>query len=247
MAYGIGKEHDDATVLVFDLGGGTFDVTLLSIDDGVFEVLSTSGDTHLGGEDFDQRIMQYFVEKIENSAGRNIRHDSLALQKLRKEVERVKRSLSSQTQAQLEIVELVPGYDFVDTLTRAKFEELNNDLFQKTLRPVEEVLANAGKKASDVDHIVLVGGSTRIPKIQSLLSEYFGKPVYTDIDPDEAVANGAAIQAAILSGQHGGALESSPESSHGMQRCPRVCLNTSRLTPTTSRLFRSLFTKENGA
>lgn len=207
LAYGIGKEHDDATVLVFDLGGGTFDVTLLSIDDGVFEVLSTSGDTHLGGEDFDQRIMRYFVDKIEHSAGRNIRHDSPALQKLRKEVERVKRSLSSQTQARVEIVDLVPGFDFVDTITRAKFEELNNDLFQKTLRPVEEVLANAGKMASDVDHIVLVGGSTRIPKIQSLLSEYFGKPAYTDIDPDEAVANGAAIQAANLSGQHGGALD----------------------------------------
>lgn len=206
LAYGSGQEHDDATILVYDLGGGTFDVTLLSIDDGAFEVLSTSGDTHLGGEDFDQRIMQYFVNKIEKS-GRKVSQVSLALQKLRKEVERVKRYLSSQTQARLEIDDLVPGFDFVDTLTRAKFEELNYDLFQKTLKPVEEVLANSGKRSSDVDRIVLVGGSTRIPKIQSMLSEYFGKPVYTNIDPDEAVAKGAAIQAAILSGQHGGALD----------------------------------------
>jgi heat shock protein 5 len=206
MAYGLDKQHKDANILVYDLGGGTFDVTLLTIDDGTFEVLSTSGDTHLGGEDFDQRVMKYFIKKIQKS-GQDVSKDSRALQKLRKEVERVKRSLSTQTQARVEIDDLVPGFDFVETLTRARFEELNNDLFQKTLGPVQTVLNNAEMSPSDIDRIVLVGGSTRIPKIQSLLSDFFGKPVYTGIDPDEAVAKGAAIQAANLSGQHNGELD----------------------------------------
>lgn len=160
--------------------------------------------THLGGQDFDQRVMQYFIKKIQKTSADNIdiTKDNRALQKLRKEVERVKRALSSQTQARLEIEDLVPGYDLQETLTRARFEELNNDLFKKTLKPVESVLARAGLEKSDVDHIVLVGGSTRIPRVQQLLSDYFeGKELSKNINPDEAVAFGAAVQGGILGGR----------------------------------------------
>ena len=177
------------------------DVTLLNIDEGVFSVLSTHGDTHLGGEDFDQRVMQYFIKKMAKESNVNISNNSRALQKLRKEVERVKRSLSTQTQARLEIDDLVPGYDFAETLTRARFEEINNDLFRKTLGPVEEVLKRAKLSKAEVDQVVLVGGSTRIPRIQELLSEFFdGKELGKSINPDEAVAYGAAVQGGILSG-----------------------------------------------
>ena len=177
------------------------DVTLLNIDEGVFSVLSTHGDTHLGGEDFDQRVMQYFIKKMVKEAIVDISNNSRALQKLRKEVERVKRSLSTQTQARLEIDDLVPGYDFAETLTRARFEEINNDLFRKTLGPVEEVLKRAKLSKAEVDQVVLVGGSTRIPRIQELLSEFFdGKELSKSINPDEAVAYGAAVQGGILSG-----------------------------------------------
>lgn len=202
LAYGMDKELNDANVLVFDLGGGTFDVTLLTIDNGVFEVLATSGDTHLGGEDFDQRVMQYFIKKIQKTGGPDITNDSRALQKLRKEVERVKRTLSSQMQARLEIEDLVPNYDLAETLTRARFEELNQDLFRKTLAPVKRVLKDADVDIGEVEQIVLVGGSTRIPKIQSMLSEFFdGKELNKkSVNPDEAVAYGAAVQGAILSG-----------------------------------------------
>jgi endoplasmic reticulum chaperone BiP len=201
MAYGIDKTMDDANVLVFDLGGGTFDVTLLNMDGGVFDVLATSGDTHLGGEDFDQRVMQYFIKKIQKTHGTDISNEKVAIQKLRKEVERVKRALSTQTQARIEIDDLVPGLTFTDTLTRARFEELNNDLFKKTLKPIETVLKDAKLDKSDVEHIVLVGGSTRIPKIQELVSEFFGgKELVKGINPDEAVAHGAAIMGGILSG-----------------------------------------------
>ena len=176
-------------------------MTLLNIDEGVFSVLSTHGDTHLGGEDFDQRVMQYFIKKMAKESNVNISNNSRALQKLRKEVERVKRSLSTQTQARLEIDDLVPGYDFAETLTRARFEEINNDLFRKTLGPVEEVLKRAKLSKAEVDQVVLVGGSTRIPRIQELLSEFFdGKELSKSINPDEAVAYGAAVQGGILSG-----------------------------------------------
>jgi endoplasmic reticulum chaperone BiP len=202
MAYGIDKTMDDASVLVFDLGGGTFDVTLLNIDGGVFDVLATSGDTHLGGEDFDQRVMQYFIKKIQNTHGTDISNEKVAIQKLRKEVERVKRALSTQTQARIEIDDLVPGLTFTDTLTRARFEELNNDLFKKTLKPIEMVLKDAKLDKSDVEHIVLVGGSTRIPRIQEMVSEFFGgKELSKGINPDEAVAYGAAILGGIFSGE----------------------------------------------
>merc|ERR1711957_634296 len=193
-------------VLVFDLGGGTFDVTLLTIDSGVFEVLATNGDTHLGGEDFDQRVMQYFIKMMKKKSDVDISGDKRALQKLRKEVERVKRALSSQQQARLEIEELAEGYDLSETLTRARFEELNNDLFKKTMGPVARVMEDADLSKSEIDEIVLVGGSTRIPKVQSLISEYFGgKEPSKGINPDEAVSYGAAVQGGILSGEGGDA------------------------------------------
>lgn len=202
IAYGMDKTGSESNVLVYDLGGGTFDVTLLTIDDGTFEVLATNGDTHLGGEDFDQRVMQYYAKKAQKSSNVDISSDKRALQKLRKEVERAKRALSSQQQVRLEIEDLVAGYDLSETLTRARFEELNNDLFKKTLGPVKRALEDAGLNKADVDEIVLVGGSTRIPKVQSLISEFFGgKEVSKGVNPDEAVAYGAAVQAGILSGE----------------------------------------------
>jgi heat shock protein 5 len=204
IAYGMDKTGGESTILVFDLGGGTFDVTLLTIDSGVFEVLATNGDTHLGGEDFDQRVMQYFIKMMKKKHSVDISENKKALQKLRKEVERVKRALSSQQQARLEIEDLADGFDLSETLTRARFEELNNDLFKKTLGPVGRVLEDADIAKSEVDEIVLVGGSTRIPKVQQLIAEYFnGKEPSKGINPDEAVAFGAAVQGGILSGEGG--------------------------------------------
>jgi heat shock protein 5 len=204
IAYGMDKSGGESNVLVFDLGGGTYDVTLLTNDNGVFEVLATNGDTHLGGEDFDQRVMQYFIKMMKKKYQVDISKDKRALQKLRKEVERVKRALSSQHQARLEIENLSDGYDLSETLTRARFEELNADLFKKTLGPVSKVLDDADVKKSEVDEIVLVGGSTRIPKVQSLIKDFFGgKEPSKGINPDEAVAYGAAVQGGILSGEGG--------------------------------------------
>eukprot|EP00554_Chaetoceros_debilis_P005514 CAMPEP_0194076292 /NCGR_PEP_ID=MMETSP0149-20130528/3102_1 /TAXON_ID=122233 /ORGANISM="Chaetoceros debilis, Strain MM31A-1" /LENGTH=665 /DNA_ID=CAMNT_0038756995 /DNA_START=50 /DNA_END=2047 /DNA_ORIENTATION=- len=204
IAYGIDKEGGESNVLVYDLGGGTFDVTLLTIDEGVFEVHATGGDTHLGGEDFDQRIMQYFIKSMSKKNNIDISKNKRSLQVLRKEVERVKRAISSQQQARLEIEDLAEGFDLSETLTRAKFEELNNDLFKKTLGPVKRVLNDAQMNIEDVDEIVLVGGSTRIPKVQSLISELFGgKQPSQGINPDEAVAYGAAVQGGVIAGQTG--------------------------------------------
>merc|ERR1711968_258448 len=194
----------EKNILVFDLGGGTFDVTLLTIDNGVFEVLATNGDTHLGGEDFDQRVMQYFIKMLKKRDGLdlNAASEKRGMQKLRREVERVKRTLSTQHQARLEIEGLSEGVDFSESLTRARFEELNADLFKKTLGPVSKVLDDADVKKSEVDEIVLVGGSTRIPKVQQLLKDYFGgKEPSRGVNPDEAVAYGAAVQGGILSGE----------------------------------------------
>jgi len=206
IAYGMDKTGGESNVLVFDLGGGTFDVTLLTIDSGVFEVLATNGDTHLGGEDFDQRVMQYFIKMMKKKSDVDISGDKRALQKLRKEVERVKRALSSQQQARLEIEELADGYDLSETLTRARFEELNTDLFKKTMGPVQRVMEDADLAKDEIDEIVLVGGSTRIPKVQQLISEFFnGKDPSKGINPDEAVAYGAAVQGGILSGEGGDA------------------------------------------
>jgi len=202
IAYGLDKKGGEKNILVFDLGGGTFDVTLLTIDNGVFEVLATNGDTHLGGEDFDQRVMQYFIKMVKKRDNIDIATDKRALQKLRREVERVKRTLSAQHQARLEIEGLMEGLDFSETLTRARFEELNLDLFKKTLGPVQKVMEDADMGKSEVDEIVLVGGSTRIPKVQTLLKDYFeGKEPSRGVNPDEAVAYGAAVQGGILSGE----------------------------------------------
>merc|ERR1719240_1886698 len=202
IAYGLDKKKTEKNILVYDLGGGTFDVMLLTIDNGVFEVLSTNGDTHLGGEDFDQRVMKYFLKKFKKTHKLDASNDKRAMQKLRREVERVKRALSSQHQARLEIESFYDGIDFSETLTRARFEELNLDLFKKTLTPVSKVMKDAGVKKSEVDELVLVGGSTRIPKVQQLLKDYYnGKEPSRGINPDEAVAYGAAVQGGILSGE----------------------------------------------
>ncbi|CAO2179670.1 unnamed protein product [Urochloa humidicola] len=201
IAYGIDEKGAEKKVLVFDLGGGTFDVSVLAIDNGVFEVLATNGDTHLGGEDFDQRVMDYFIKLVKRRHGRDITSDARALGKLRRECERAKRALSNQHQVRVEVEALFDGVDFSEQLTRARFEELNNDLFRKTMVPVKKALADAGLKKSDIDEIVLVGGSTRIPKVQQLLREYFnGKEPNRGVNPDEAVAYGAAVQGSILSG-----------------------------------------------
>ncbi|XP_075485012.1 luminal-binding protein 5-like isoform X1 [Primulina tabacum] len=204
MAYGLDKKGKEKNILVFDLGGGTFDVSILTIDNGVFEVLSTNGDTHLGGEDFDNRIMEYFVKLIKKKHGKDISKDNRAMGKLRRESERAKRALSNQHQVRVEIESLFDGMDFSEPLTRARFEELNNDLFKKTMGPVKKALADAGLGKHQIDEIVLVGGSTRIPKIQQLLKEYFdGKEPNKGVNPDEAVAFGAAVQGGIISGEGG--------------------------------------------
>eukprot|EP00124_Ichthyophonus_hoferi_P001476 Ihof_evm1s78 gene=Ihof_evmTU1s78 len=201
IAYGLDKNEGEKNILVFDLGGGTFDVSLLAIDAGVFEVLATAGDTHLGGEDFDQRVIAYFAEMYKKKTGKDFKTDKRATQKLRREVEKAKRSLSSTHQTRIEIESFFEGNDFDETLTRAKFEELNNDLFKSTMDPVRKVLKDADLKKNEIDEIVLVGGSTRIPKVQQLVKGFFnGKEPNRGINPDEAVAYGAAVQGGILSG-----------------------------------------------
>jgi len=202
IAYGLDKRDGEKNILVFDLGGGTFDVSLLTIDNGVFEVVSTNGDTHLGGEDFDQRVMEYFIKLYKKKKGKDVRKDNRAVQKLRREVEKAKRALSSAHQVRLEIESFFDGEDFSESLTRAKFEELNMDLFRSTMVPVKKVMEDADMKKDEIDEIVLVGGSTRIPKVQQLVKEYFnGKEPSRGINPDEAVAYGAAVQAGVLSGE----------------------------------------------
>lgn len=202
IAYGLDKKESEKNILVFDLGGGTFDVSLLTIDQGVFEVVATNGDTHLGGEDFDQRVMDHFIKLYKKKTGKDIRSDNRAVQKLRREVEKAKRTLSSAHQARIEIESFFEGEDFSEVLTRAKFEELNMDLFKSTLKPVQKVLDDSDLQKKDIDEIVLVGGSTRIPKIQQLVKEFFnGKEPTRGINPDEAVAYGAAVQAGVLSGE----------------------------------------------
>merc|ERR1712013_942877 len=204
IAYGMDKKKSEQNILVYDLGGGTFDVSLLTIDNGVFEVVATNGDTHLGGEDFDQRVMQHFIKIFNKKHSKDMSKDKRSLQKLHREVEKTKRALSSTHQARIEIEALFDGVDFSETLTRARFEELNNDLFKNTLGPVKQVLEDSGLKKNQIDEIVLVGGSTRIPKVQQLIKDFFnGKEPNRGINPDEAVAYGAAVQAGILSGEGG--------------------------------------------
>jgi len=204
IAYGLDKKNIEQNILVFDLGGGTFDVSILTLDGGVFEVLATNGDTHLGGEDFDQRVMEHFIKVIKQKYSKDASKDQRAIAKLRREVEKAKRSLSSGPQVKVEIESLIDGQDFSETLTRAKFEELNIDLFKKTIKPLENVLKDASLKKTDVNEIVLVGGSTRIPKVQQILKDFFnGKELNHGVNPDEAVAHGAAVQGSILCGQGG--------------------------------------------
>lgn len=206
IAYGLdrktsGDTSKERNVLIFDLGGGTFDVSLLTIEDGIFEVKATAGDTHLGGEDFDNRVVQHFVNEFKRKHKKDVSTNARSLRRLRTACERAKRTLSSSTQTTIEIDSLYEGIDYYSSITRAKFEELCMDLFRGTLEPVEKVLRDSKIPKADVDDIVLVGGSTRIPKIQSLLIDFFnGKELCKNINPDEAVAYGAAVQAAILAG-----------------------------------------------
>ena len=202
IAYGLDKKgQKEQHVLIFDLGGGTFDVSVLSIDDGIFEVKSTAGDTHLGGEDFDNRMVNHFVNEFKRKHKKDLTSNKRALRRLRTACERAKRTLSASTQANIEIDSLFEGVDFYTSITRARFEDLCADLFRGTLDPVEKALRDAKLSKGEIDEVVLVGGSTRIPKIQKLLQDFFnGKELNKSINPDEAVAYGAAVQAAILSG-----------------------------------------------
>jgi len=203
IAYGLDKKKDSAesNVLIFDLGGGTFDVSILTIEEGIFEVKSTAGDTHLGGEDFDNRMVDHFVNEFKRKHKKDIKGNKRALRRLRTACERAKRTLSASAQASIEIDSLFEGIDFYTSITRARFEELCSDLFKGTLEPVEKAMRDAKMDKSSINDIVLVGGSTRIPKIQKLLQDFFnGKELNKSINPDEAVAYGAAVQAAILVG-----------------------------------------------
>ena len=206
IAYGLDKKkssNKESNVLIFDLGGGTFDVSILTIDGGIFEVKSTAGDTHLGGEDFDNRLVDHFVTEFKRKHKKDITGNKRSLRRLRTACERAKRTLSASAQANLEIDSLFEGIDFYTSITKARFEELCSDLFKGTLEPVEKALRDAKLDKSSIDDIVLVGGSTRIPKIQKLLQDFFnGKELNKSINPDEAVAYGAAVQSAILSGEH---------------------------------------------
>nr|VDD25154.1 unnamed protein product [Brassica oleracea] len=205
ISYGLDKKATsvgEKNVLIFDLSGGTFDVSLLTIEEGIFEVKATAGDTHLGGEDFDNRMVNHFVQEFKRWSKRDISGKPRALRRLRTACERAKRTLSSTAQTTIEIDSLFEGIDFYSALTRARFEELNMDLFRKCMEPVEKCLCDAKMDKSTVHDVVLVGGSTRIPKVQQLLQDFFnGKELFKSINPDEAVAYGAAVQGAILSGE----------------------------------------------
>jgi len=205
IAYGLDKKATsvgEKNVLIFDLGGGTFDVSLLTIEEGIFEVKATAGDTHLGGEDFDNRMVNHFVQEFKRKYKKDITGNPRALRRLRTAAERAKRTLSSTAQTTIEIDSLYEGVDFYTTITRARFEELNMDMFRKCMEPVEKCLRDAKMDKSSIHDVVLVGGSTRIPKVQQLLQDFFnGKELCKSINPDEAVAYGAAVQAAILSGE----------------------------------------------
>ena len=202
IAYGLDKKgQGESNILIFDLGGGTFDVSLLTIDDGIFEVKATAGDTHLGGEDFDNRLVSWCVQEFKRKTKKDPTGNNRALRRLRTACERAKRTLSASTETTIEVDSLFDGSDFMTKITRAKFEELCIDLFRSTIDPVDRVLRDSKMSKSSINEIVLVGGSTRIPKVCSLLTEYFnGKELNRSINPDEAVAYGAAVQAAILTG-----------------------------------------------
>ena len=202
IAYGLDKvKGKESNVLIFDLGGGTFDVSILTIDDGIFEVKATAGDTHLGGEDFDNRLVNHFLSEFKRKHKKDFSSNKRALRRLRTACERAKRTLSSQANASIELESLFEGIDFYSSITKARFEDLCSDLFRACIQPVEKVLKDSQLSKTQIDEIVLVGGSTRIPKVQELLSQFFnGKELNKSINPDEAVAYGAAVQAAVLSG-----------------------------------------------
>merc|ERR1712223_2274009 len=205
IAYGLdkkkGNSNSESNVLIFDLGGGTFDVSILTIEDGIFEVKSTAGDTHLGGEDFDNRLVDHFINEFKRKHKKDIKGNKRAVRRLRTACERAKRTLSASAQANIEIDSLFEGIEFYTSIPRARFEELCSDLFKGTLEPVEKSMRDAKLDKSSIHDVVLVGGSTRIPKIQKLLQDFFnGKELNKSINPDEAVAYGAAVQAAILTG-----------------------------------------------
>jgi len=205
IAYGLDVKNvlkdKNKNILIFDLGGGTFDVSIMTLEDGVFQVKATSGDTHLGGEDFDNRMVDHFIKEFKRKFKKDISGNKRAVRRLRTACERAKRTLSATTTANIEIDALFEGMDFYTQITRARFEEINADFFKGTLKPVDDALRDAKMKREMIDEVVLVGGSTRIPKVQKLLREFFnGKKLNKTINPDEAVAFGAAVQAAILSG-----------------------------------------------
>jgi L1 cell adhesion molecule like protein len=203
IAYGLdqNKDNKEKNILIYDLGGGTLDCTILSIEDGVFEVKSTAGDCYLGGEDFDTRLVQHFMQEFRRKHKKDLSENKRAIRRLRTSCENLKKTLSASTQATIEVDSLFEGIDFTSTITRARFEELCGDLFRKTFEPVEKVIKDSGLSKSQIHEVILVGGSTRIPKIQKQLSDFFnGKDLNKSINPDEAVAYGAAVQAALLSG-----------------------------------------------
>ena len=202
LAYGLDHCKGDEKIIVFDLGGGTFDVTALEISDGgLFEVLATNGDAHLGGEDFDNKLVEHFAKEFLRKNKKDITTNSRALKRLKTACERVKRNLSSATQSSIELDALMDGVDFNSSITRARFEELNMDFFRQCMSTVDKVMTDAKLGKSDINEVILVGGSSRIPKVQSMLSDYFnGKELCKSVNPDEAVAYGAAVQAHILSG-----------------------------------------------
>jgi len=203
IAYGLDKKSSqEKNVLIFDLGGGTFDVSLLTIEEGIFEVKATNGHTHLGGEDFDNRLVEFCMTEFKKKTGIDITGNARATRRLRTQCEKAKRILSAATQAPIECETLAEGEDFNTQISRAKFEELCMDLFRKCMPPVENVLKDSGLSKGQIHEVVLVGGSTRIPKVQAMLQDFFnGKQLNRSINPDEAVAYGAAVQAAILTGE----------------------------------------------
>ncbi len=205
LAYGLDKMHKDMKIAVFDLGGGTFDISILELGDGVFEVKSTDGDTHLGGDDFDQTIIDWLAAEFQNEEGVDLRKDPMALQRLKEAAEKAKIELSSTTQSEINLPYIMPvngiPKHLVKTLTRAKFEQLADHLIQATMEPCRKALKNAGMSASDIDEVILVGGSTRIPAVQQKVEDFFGKKPSKGVNPDEVVAVGAAIQGGVLTGE----------------------------------------------
>ncbi|REJ82473.1 MAG: molecular chaperone DnaK [Bacteroidetes bacterium] len=205
LAYGLDKKHKDEKIAVFDLGGGTFDISILELGDGVFEVKSTNGDTHLGGDDFDQKIIEWLADEFKKDEGLDLKKDPMALQRLKEAAEKAKIELSSSSQTEINLPYIMPvdgiPKHLVRTLTRSKFEQLCDDLIQRTLEPCKKALSDAGLKPSDIDEVILVGGSTRIPAVQQLVEKFFGKSAHKGVNPDEVVAIGAAIQGAVLTGE----------------------------------------------